>query len=334
MFTDTRLTLSEQIMKDQAKAKGATGELSTLLNRLSLAGRMIANEIMRAGFVGKLGYTGDTNVQKEEVRALDVIANDIFIKVFESVETVSCMASEEMDEVYCYEGQRPGKYLVTYDPLDGSSNVDVDGAMGTIFSIHRRRDPDAPVQTEDFFRKGSEQVAAGYILYGPATMFVYALADGPVHGFTLDRAIGTFFLTHPVMKFPAGDGTYAVNESNETKWDERTVDMVRRFRTGKTACGKRSARYIGALVADFHRTLVKGGIYMYPGEVKKPEGKLRLLYEAAPLALVTRQAGGYATDGKTDILDIQPSKLHQRCPLYIGARADVEEATRLVSGAS
>jgi fructose-1,6-bisphosphatase I len=315
MYIDTRLTLVEQFVRDQSRSPGATGELSTLLSRLSLAGRLIANEIMRAGFVGKLGFTGDVNVQAEQVRALDVIANDVFIKVFESIETVSCLASEEMEDIHRYDGHRPGKYLVLHDPLDGSSNVDIDGSMGTIFSIHRRPNPTAEVVVEDFFKKGAEQVVAGYIL---------------VNGFTLDRAIGAFFVTHPDMKIPASGGTYAVNEANEGKWDEKTKEMVRCFRTGKTDCGVRAARYVGALVADFHRTLCKGGIYMYPGEAKNPKGKLRLLYEAAPLALVARQAGGFATDGKNDILQMVPTQLHQRCPLFIGSRADVEEATRRI----
>ena len=329
----SRLTLVEQFVRDQAASPGATGELSTILSRLSLAGRMIANEIMRAGFVGKLGLTGDVNVQNEQVRALDVISNEVMNDVFENIETVSSLASEEMEEIHTYPGDRPGKYLITHDPLDGSGNVDVDGSMGTIFSIHRRRDPNEPVSVEDFLQKGRDQVAAGYILYGPATMFVYCLADGPVHGFTLDRAIGAFFLTHPTMRIPEGKGSYAVNEANEPKWSEATREMVRRFRQGETECGARSARYVGALVADFHRTMVRGGIYMYPGEVKKPEGKLRLLYEGAPLALVARQAGGLATDGRQEILDLQPTELHQRCPLFIGARGDVEEATRLLAEA-
>jgi len=331
MTSSARLTLVEQFVRDQAASPGATGELSVLFSRLSLAGRMIATEIMTAGFVGKLGLTGEVNVQDEEVRALDVISNDIFIQVFENIDSVSCMASEEMADVHRYSDSVPGKYLITHDPLDGSGNVDVDGAMGTIFSIHKRTDDGPKVGVDEFLQKGSKQVAAGYILYGPSTMFVYALADGPVHGFTLDRSIGAFFMTHPSMTFPSGKGTYAVNESNQPKWDERTVEMVRRFREGETECGKRAARYIGALVADFHRTLIKGGIYMYPGEVERPQGKLRLLYEASPLALVARQAGGHATNGEIDILDVQPTELHQRCPLFIGARADVEEATRLIS---
>ena len=328
MSNHNRVTLTEQLFSDQARAPGASGDLSTVFSRLSLAGRMISKEIMTAGFVGKLGYTGSVNVQDEDVRELDVIANDIFNQLFENVDAVAALASEEMEDIHVYQREVPGKYLISHDPLDGSGNVDIDGPMGTIFGIHRcRSDAATPA---DFLNPGTEQVAAGYILYGPATMFVYALADGPVHGFTLDRSIGTFFLTHPEMQFPGGKGSYAVNEANQGKWDEPTRAMVQTFREGKSDCGKRSARYIGALVADFHRTLVQGGIYMYPGESKRPQGKLRLLYEAAPLALVARQAGGYATDGKQPILDLTPTELHHRCPLFIGAREDVEEATRLV----
>ena len=208
--------------------------------------------------------------------------------------------------------------------LDGSGNVDVDGQMGTIFGIYRRA-THGPVQMADFQQSGNKLVAAGYVLYGPSTMFVYT-AGGPVSGFTLDRSIGTFFLTHPDLKIPEGTGSYSVNEGNEAKWDEKTKALVRAFRTQETRCGKRGARYAGALVGDFHRTLLKGGIYMYPGEVKKAEGKLRLLYENAPLAFVCEHAGGMATDGRQRILDIVPGQLHQRTPLYIGSKGDVEEA--------
>ena len=322
-------TLVEQFVKDQA-GKG-TGQLSTLLNRLSLAGRMIATEIMRAGFVGRLGLTGDTNIQGEEVRALDVISNEVFQQVFANVDVVCGMASEEMDEAYFFPEDRQGKYILTYDPLDGSGNVDVNGSMGTIFSIHRRVSASGNPDMRDFFQKGSEQVAAGYILYGPSTMFVYT-HGGPVNGFTLDRAIGTFFLTHPNMHFPEGVGSYAVNETNEPKWTNEVREVVQRFRTGKTECGKRTARYVGALVADFHRTLVRGGIYMYPGEAKKPQGKLRLLYENSPLGFVAEKAGGAATDGVNDILDIEPTELHERTPLFIGSKGDVEEVRRMLKG--
>jgi len=322
-----RSTLSEQFYLDQAKHQGATGELSTVLNRISLAARMIASEIMRAGFVGTLGYTGTQNVQQEDVRALDVISNDIFGQVFEHMPMVSAMASEEMEDVYQFADDGAGKYVITHDPLDGSGNVDVAGQMGTIFGIYRRKTQSGRPTLDDFLQPGKNLVVGGYVLYGPCTMLVYT-AGGPVNGFTLDRSIGTFFLTHPEMKIKEGEGTYSVNEANETKWDDKTRAMVAKFRRQQTACGKRSARYAGALVGDFHRTLIKGGIYMYPGETNRPEGKLRLLYENAPLALVCEQAGGAASDGRQRILDITPTKLHMRTPLYIGSKGDVAEAVR------
>lgn len=319
----TRLTLSEQFFRDQAQ-HGASGDLSTILNRISLAARMLASEIMRAGFVGKLGYTGTTNVQEENVRALDVISDDVVRQVFDKMPMVAGIGSEEMEDLYAVPGGEHGSYVLTVDPLDGSGNVDVNGQMGTIFGVYRRATK-GPVQLADFLQSGNKLVAAGYVLYGPSTMFVYS-AGGPVNGFTLDRSIGTFFLTHPELRIPEGEGNYSVNEANAIKWDEKTKAMVRAFRQQETACGKRSARYAGALVGDFHRTLLKGGLYMYPGEVKKPEGKLRLLYENAPLAFVCEKAGGIATDGKQRILDIVPQKLHQRTPLYIGSKGDVTEA--------
>jgi fructose-1,6-bisphosphatase I len=321
-----RLTLSEQFFRDQASAS-ASGGLSTVLNRFSLLARMLASEIMRAGFVGKLGYTGTTNVQDENVRALDVIANDTMLQVFENMPMVAAVASEEMEELHVLPGGESGKYLITVDPLDGSGNVDVAGQMGTIFGVYRRRSSAGRPTLEDFMQPGRDLVAAGYVLYGPCTMLCYT-AGGPVNGFTLDRSIGTFFLTHPDIRIPEGEGSYSVNEANEVKWDEKTRALVRAFRMQETTCGKRAARYAGALVGDFHRTLLKGGIYMYPGEVKKPDGKLRLLYENAPLAFVCERAGGGASDGKQRILDVTPSKLHQRTPLYLGSKGDVDEACR------
>jgi len=321
-----RLTLSEQFFRDQA-SHSASGGLSTVLNRFSLAARMLASEIMRAGFVGKLGYTGTTNVQDENVRALDVISNDIITQVFESVPMVCGIASEEMEDFHLLPGGETGKYIISVDPLDGSGNVDVAGQMGTIFGIYRRRSTDGKPQLSDFLQPGRDLVAAGYVLYGPCTMLVYT-AGGPVNGFTLDRSIGTFFLTHPDVRIPEGAGSYSINEANEKKWDEKTQAMVRAFRRQESQCGPRAARYAGALVGDFHRTLLKGGVYMYPGEVKKPEGKLRLLYENAPLAFVCEKAGGAASDGRQRILDITPTKLHERTPLFLGSKGDVEEAVR------
>ncbi|MBL8750254.1 MAG: class 1 fructose-bisphosphatase [Planctomycetes bacterium] len=328
----TRLTLSEQFFRDQA-SHNASGGLSSVLNRFSLVARMLASEIMRAGFVGKLGYAGGTNVQGEDVRALDVISNDAVLQVFESIPMVAGIASEEMEDVHLLPGCENGKYVITVDPLDGSGNVDVAGQMGTIFGIYRRVTTNGKATLADFLQPGRDLVAAGYVLYGPCTMLVYS-AGGPVNGFTLDRSIGTFFLTHPNLRIPEGEGSYSVNEANEGKWDTNTQAMVRAFRRQETTCGKRSARYAGALVGDFHRTLLKGGVYMYPGEAKKPEGKLRLLYENAPLAFVCEKAGGAATDGVRRILDIQPEKLHQRTPLYLGSKGDVEEAGRRLTGAT
>lgn len=326
----TGATLSEQFFIDQARSS-ATGELSTVLNRLSLAARMLAAEIMRAGFVGKLGLTGGTNVQDEQVRELDVISDDIIRQVMDHAPMIAGIGSEERDDIYAMDGSENGKYVLTIDPLDGSGNVDVDGAMGTIFGIYRRPAERTGLTAglEDFLQPGRDFVAAGYILYGPATMFVYT-AGGPVHGFTLDRSIGTFFLTHPDIRIPSTGGAYAVNEANERGWTDDVCTMVSAFRRQDTLCGPRQARYAGALVADVHRTLLKGGVYLYPPTTSRPDGKLRLLYENAPLAFVMEQAGGVATDGRQRILDITPTSLHQRTPLYIGSRGDVEEVHRLL----
>ncbi len=325
-MTTSRLTLSEQFFRDQADAQ-ATGGLSTVLNRFSLIGRMLASEIMRAGFVGKLGYTGTTNVQDEDVRALDVISNDTVIQVFDAIPMVAGIASEEIEDVYLPTDCEQGKYIIATDPLDGSGNVDVAGQMGTIFGIYRRVTTSGKPTMADFLQPGKNLVAAGYVLYGPSTMLVYS-AGGPVHGFTLDRSIGTFFLTHPDIRIPEGEGAYSVNEANETKWDDKTKGLVRAFREQQNESGQRSARYSGALVGDFHRTLLKGGIYMYPGEVKRPNGKLRLLYENGPLAFLCEKAGGLGSDGTQPILDIVPTELHQRTPLFLGSKGDVEEAIR------
>ncbi|HVF76422.1 MAG TPA: class 1 fructose-bisphosphatase [Acidimicrobiales bacterium] len=327
----TGLTLSEQFFRDQAQS-GASGDLSTVLNRVSLAARMLASEIMRAGFVGKLGLTGDSNVQGEQVRELDIISNDIISQVMDHAPMIAGIGSEEREDVYAMPGSEHGKYVLTIDPLDGSGNVDVNGAMGTIFGIYRRAAGRAGevADVTDFLQPGRDLVAAGYVLYGPSTMFVYTVG-GSVNGFTLDRSIGTFFLTHPDIRIPEGKGSYAVNEANEREWDDTTRSMVAAFRRQETRCGPRQARYAGALVADMHRTLLKGGVFMYPPTSAKPEGKLRLLYENAPLAFITAHAGGAATDGEHDILDITPQALHQRTPLYIGSRGDVEEVQRLLA---
>lgn len=326
----TGLTLSEQFFRDQA-ASGASGDLSTVLNRISLAARMLAAEIMRAGFVGKLGVTGDSNVQGEQVRHLDIISNEILSQVMDHAPMIAGIGSEEREEVYAMPGSEHGTYVLTIDPLDGSGNVDVDGPMGTIFGIFRRPEgrSGTPSDLTDFLQPGRDLVAAGYVLYGPSTMFVYTVGGG-VNGFTLDRSIGTFFLTHPNIRIPDGTGSYAVNEANEAEWDDTTREMVATFRRQESRCGPRQARYAGALAADIHRILLKGGVFMYPPTSSKPDGKLRLLYENAPLAFLVTQAGGAATDGRDNILDIAPNALHQRTPLYVGSAGDVTEVQRLL----
>lgn len=326
------LTLADQFFRDQGTA-GASGDLSTVLNRVTLAGRLIANNVLRAGLEGRLGKTGEINVQGEEVKKLDFVSDEVFREVFDRVPVVAAIASEENPEPFVFEQHARAKYVLLHDPLDGSSNVDCDLSMGTIFSVHRRLDLGRPASLRDFLRRGTEQVAAGYLLYGPATMFVYT-CGGPVHGFTLDRAVGSFFLTHPNLRIPEDGGSYAVHEAHQGKWSEATRAMVRAFREGTAPCGPRASRYVGALVADFHRILVQGGIYMYPAQTDRPEGKLRLLYEAAPLAFVAKQAGGRATDGVRDILDVQATELHQRVPLFLGATRDVDAAMQLMASST
>lgn len=314
-------TLSEFIVERQSEFPGSTGELSSLLTAFRLAAKIVNREVNKAGLMADiLGAAGQENVQGEQQQKLDVYANDLFIRMMRTQGAVCAVASEENDDIVHFENG--GKYVVTMDPLDGSSNIDVNVSIGTIFSIYKRISTGPKATLEDFLQPGSAQVAAGYIVYGSSTMLVYSTGHG-VNGFTLDSSIGTFCLSHPNMKTPAEGKIYSINEGNWFEFDE----PVRRY---IDTCKQRkySARYIGSLVADFHRNLLKGGIYLYPGTRKAPKGKLRLLYEANPLAFLVEQAGGLATDGSTRILDLKPTELHQRTPLYIGSRSMVEEAMR------
>jgi fructose-1,6-bisphosphatase I len=280
--------------------------------------------VNKAGLVTDiLGATDQHNIQGEQQQKLDVYANDRFITAMRNQGAVCAVASEENDEhiVFDTPTSRSGKYVVAMDPLDGSSNIDVNVSIGTIFSIYRRLDPEK-VTVDDFLQPGNQQVAAGYVVYGSSTMLVYTTGNG-VNGFTLDPSIGVFCLSHPNMRIPEDGKIYSVNEGNYFDFPEPVRNYI-------DACKRKkySARYIGSLVADFHRNLLKGGIYMYPGTTDKPGGKLRLVYEANPLSMLVEQAGGAATDGRTRILDIKPEKLHQRCPLFIGSPAMVEEVMK------
>lgn len=327
------LTLSRFILQNQDSHQGATEEFSILLTQIGLVGKLIAQDLRRAGLINILGMTGDTNVQGETVKKLDAIANDTFVKVFQYSGFVCALASEEMEKPIWLPGNWPhGKYMLLFDPLDGSSNIDCNMPLGAIFSILKYDRTDRLPTEEELMRKGTEQVAAGYLLYGSSTMLVYTVGQG-VYGFTLEPGIGEYLLSHEQMRIPERGKVYAANEGNYCKWPDGTKKYIDSLKASDKATGRPySGRYSGCLVADVHRILLGGGIYLYPGEVVKPDGKLRLLYEANPLALVVERAGGKATTGMSRILEVEPKKLHQRVPLIIGSRRDVETAEAFIQG--
>jgi fructose-1,6-bisphosphatase I len=284
-------------------------------------------EVNKAGIGGDmLGVTGNINVHGEEVQKLDEFANSTFANIVEKSGTVCAITSEEMEEPVIVPEEKAGKYIFMMDPLDGSSNIDVNVSIGTIFSIYQKKSPGIPVTKDDLLQKGADQIAGGYILYGSSTMFIYSSGNG-VHGFTLDPSIGEFFLSHPDMKIPTQGNIYSVNEGNQIIWDDKQVNIVNYFKEfDATTKRPYKGRYIGSMVSDFHRTLLKGGIFMYPKDNKNPNGKLRFSFEASPLAFIVENAGGRASTGKERILDIVPSDIHQCVPLYIGSCADVKIA--------
>ncbi|UVT16872.1 MAG: class 1 fructose-bisphosphatase [Nitrospira sp.] len=327
------LTLSRFIIQNQESHQGATEEFSSLLTRIGLVGKLIAQDLRRAGLINILGTTGDTNVQGEVVKKLDAIANDDFVKVFQHSGYVCALASEEMEKPISLPGNWPqGKYMLLFDPLDGSSNTDNNMPLGAIFSVLKYGRSDHLPAEEELLRRGTEQVAAGYLLYGSSTMLVYTVGQG-VYGFTLEPGIGEYLLSHARISIPDKGKVYAANEGNYNKWSEGTKKYLDFLKASDKATSRPySARYSGCLVADVHRLLLGGGIYLYPGELDKPEGKLRLLYEANPLAFVVEQAGGKASTGTSRILEVEPKKLHQRVPLIIGSRYDVEQAEAYIQG--
>ncbi len=330
------ITVSRQIMDSQLLYPEATGELTGLLNELIVAGKIISAEVNMAGLADILGQSGKTNIQGEDVQKLDVFANQTIKRRMEQCGYICVMASEEEDGIIPVLDGYEGKYTVAFDPLDGSSNIDVNVSIGTIFSVHRRISSGKQGTAEDLLQKGSRQVAAGYIIYGSSTVMVYTTGDG-VHGFTLDPSVGEFFLSHPDIKIPQESQYYSVNEAYTNYWFDATRNYIDYVKEIDPASGRPySLRYIGSLVADFHRNLIKGGIFLYARDRKstdKPEGKLRLLYEASPLAMVVEQAGGRAvTDDGRRILDIEPTDLHQRVPLIIGSKEDVDLAEQFFTG--
>ena len=314
-------TLGEFIIENQNAFKYSSGELSRILNSIRLAAKVVNHNVNKAGLVDIIGSIKQNNIQGEEQQKLDVLANEVFIQTLINREIVCGIASEENDTFMNVEGsnnENKNKYIVLIDPLDGSSNIDVNVSVGTIFSVYRRISPiGSPVNLQDFLQKGVHQVAAGYVIYGTSTMLVYTTGHG-VNGFTLNPAIGTFYLSHPKMNFKENGSIYSVNEGNYLQFPDFIKKYIK-FCQMEENDRPYTSRYIGSLVSDFHRNLIKGGIYLYPSSKKSPVGKLRLLYECNPIAFIAEQAGGKASDGFNRILDIDPIELHQRIPFYCGS---------------
>ncbi len=321
-------TLGEFIIENQASFQYSSGELSKLINALRLAAKVVNHEVNKAGLVDIIGGAGDTNIQGENQQKLDVLANEKFIQTLKNREIVCGIASEEEDDFISINSQdenHQNKYVVLIDPLDGSSNIDVNVSVGSIFSIYRRITPvGTPVTLEDFLQPGVNQVAAGYVIYGTSTMLVYTTGHG-VNGFTLNPAMGTFYLSHPDMSFPETGRIYSMNEGNYVHFPQGVKDYIKYCQMEE---GDRpyTSRYIGSLVSDFHRNMIKGGIYIYPKSSVASNGKLRLLYECNPMAFLAEQANGKATDGYKRIMEIQPTELHQRVPFFCGSSKMVEKA--------
>ena len=328
MTSRSVITIGRHIVDQERLHPEATGALSDILYNMALAGKLIAREVSKAGLVDILGMTGDTNVHGEAVKKLDEFADDVIFAALDHTGLLCCMASEEHEQIRVIPEKFPtGKYSLLYDPLDGSSNIDANVSIGTIFSVHSKISGEPRGCEEDCLQKGDRQVAAGYIVYGSSTMLVYTTGQG-VHGFTLDPSIGEFLLSHPDIQIPRpGKRIYSVNESYYYRWSEGQKRLVDHLKGLDGNNGDRfSSRYIGSMVADLHRTLLYGGLFMYPADSKNPNGKLRLLYEGSPMAMIVEQAGGRATDGRRRLMDIEPESLHQRTPVYIGSAEYVDIA--------
>jgi len=312
-------TLSRHVLQQLQSFSAEAQDLSALMNRIGLAAKLIARRLSRAGLMENvLGFTGDVNIQGESVKKMDVYANEVFISVFKQSGLVCRLASEEMDDPYYIPENCPiGRYTLLYDPIDGSSNVDININVGSIFAIRQQEGEDYG-SGQDLLQSGRKQIAAGYVLYGPSTMLVYSIGKG-VHAFTLDPSLGEFILSSENIQMPDHGPVYSVNEGNFWQWEESIRDYIRYVHRHEGY----TARYSGALVGDIHRILFQGGVFLYPGTVKKPQGKLRLLYESSPLAFLIEQAGGRASTGTQDILDVVPDQLHARTPLIIGSKEDV-----------
>lgn len=327
------VTIERFIIEREHEIPGATGEFSKLLTDIALAAKIVWREVSKAGLVDIIGSTGKVNISGDVIQKLDEFANEIFINVMQKGGHLCVMASEESKGlIEIPEELAKGKYVLVFDPLDGSSNIDVNVSIGSIFGIFRRVTTGGKGTEEDVLQPGRNLVAAGYVVYGSSTILVYTTGNG-VHGFTLDPSIGEFLLSHENIKIPKKGDIYSVNEGYYERWDENMKKLINYLKAEDKATGRPyKLRYVGTLVADFHRTLLYGGIFMYPGDKKNPEGKLRLIYEAAPLAYVVEKAGGRASNGFQNILDIKPTSLHQKTPLFIGSEEDVNLVERFLQG--
>jgi fructose-1,6-bisphosphatase I len=323
------VTLEQHLILEQRRV-GASGYFTGLMTAIAVAAKVITREVRRAGLTNICGATDGSNSHGETQQKLDLLANDLLCKTLMHSGHLCALASEELPGLLpAPDGAPTGRYTLAFDPLDGSSNIDYNVSVGTIFSIHRRVTTSGPGTEEDLLQRGSKQVAAGYIVYGSSTIFVYSSGNG-VHGFTLDPTIGEFVLSHPDIRTPARGRIYSINEGNQRHWSPGVRACIDHLRSGDRPGGACTSRYVGSLVADFHRNLLAGGVFLYPGDRKNPNGKLRLLYEAAPLAFIAEQAGGRASTGYGRILDIQPTDLHQRVPLIIGCAQDVRDAEQFL----
>ena len=328
------MTLETYIMEGMMGSPGASGYFTSLLNQIALAARLITARVRHAGLADVLGYTGQTNVRGESVQKLDEIANDTLCTILARRGHCAAIVSEEMGQIQRITDDPKAKYVVLFDPLDGSSNIDVNMAIGTIFAILRKRgDGGLPVTENDVLRPGRDIICAGYMLYSASTMLIITTGRG-VHGFTYDPEIGEFFLSHENIRCPEKGSIYSINEGNTALWDENVQKWAAWIKADDKTTGRPySSRYVGSLVADAHRTLIKGGIFAYPADKKSPKGKLRLLYEANPMAFIFEQAGGAGIDGDARILDLSPGSLHERTPLILGSKDDVEAFRAFATGA-
>jgi fructose-1,6-bisphosphatase I len=327
------VTLSQFLEEQERIHPEATGEFTAVLMDIALASKMINREVIRAGLVDVLGYTGKENVHGEKVQKLDLFAHQTITRVLGSTGQLAVLASEESENIIPVpDGQRVGKYVVNFDPLDGSSNINANVNIGTIFSMLPRITRRGGGTLEDCLQPGIRQVCAGYVMYGSSTMLVYTTGHG-VHGFTFEPSIGEYLLSHPDIRTPKRGRVYSVNEGNYTQWSDGVKRYIDYLKVDDRGTGRPySSRYVGSLVADFHRNLLYGGIFLYPGDRKNPRGKLRVLYEAAPLAFIAEEAGGFASDGTRRIMELSPTTLHERTPLFLGSPADVSECETFVQG--